>query len=61
MQTYRYYCLDTAGHLHSAEWFDADDDAHAVMIVEAKHPGAKCEIWQAERLVASVPLEQLSA
>ena len=53
-ETYRYYCLDGAGHLHEAEWFAAESDADAVAQVRSWHPDGKCEIWQAKRLVASV-------
>jgi hypothetical protein len=58
---YRYYCLDAAGNLHSAEWFEADSDDHAVEIVSAKHPGGQCEIWHGPRLVASVSPNRLQA
>ncbi len=53
-ETYRYYCLDSTGKLHSAEWFEADSDEDAVAQIEAKHPGGQCEIWQGKRLVASL-------
>ena len=36
-ENYRYYCLDGAGHLHSAEWFVADNDEQAVALIEAEH------------------------
>ena len=57
--TYRYYCLDDAGHLHSAEWFEAENDEDAVAKVEAMHPDALCEIWHGGRLVAKVPPRRL--
>ena len=53
-QTYRYYCLDGAGHLHDAEWFEAENDTEAVAQVAATHPDSKCEIWQGSRLVAKI-------
>jgi hypothetical protein len=51
---YRYYCLDGAGKLHSAEWFEAENDEAAIALIEAEHPGALCEIWQRNRLVAKI-------
>lgn len=53
-ENYRYYCLDGAGHLHDAAWFYADNDEDAITQIEAKHPDAKCEIWQSKRLVAKL-------
>jgi hypothetical protein len=58
---YRYYCLDSAGRLHSAEWFDAGSDEDAVAQIEAKHADATCEIWHDQRLVAKLLPRQLSA
>lgn len=60
-ENYRYYCLDGAGHLHSAEWFHAETDEEAIAQISAKHPDAKCEIWQGQRLVASLSPERLRA
>jgi hypothetical protein len=51
---YRYYCLDGSGQLHGAEWFHAESDMDAIAQVEARHPDAKCEIWQDYRLVAKL-------
>ena len=51
---YRYYCLDGAGRLHDASWFHADDDEQAIAMVSARQPDGKCEIWQGNRLVASI-------
>lgn len=59
--TYRYYCLDSSGHLHSAEWFEADSDEDAVSQIEALHPDALCEIWQGQRLVATLSPKRLQA
>jgi hypothetical protein len=60
-ENYRYYCLDGAGHLHEAEWFDADGDEQAVEHVKSTQPDSKCEIWQGDRLVASVSPLRLQA
>lgn len=58
---YRYYCLDGAGRLHSAEWFDAENDEDAVAQIEAKHSDAHCEVWQGKRLVAKISPRRLQA
>ena len=60
-QTYRYYCLDSVGHLHSAEWFEAESDEEAISVIEAKHENDRCEIWQGNRLVAKIAPKRLSA
>ncbi|MBA3511380.1 hypothetical protein [Sphingomonas sp.] len=52
--SYRYYCLDRVGQLHSAEWFEAKSDDDAIAQVEAQHPDSLCEIWQGQRLVAKL-------
>ena len=52
--TYRYYCLDGTGRLHDARWFDAGSDEEAVAHVQSKHPDGKCEIWEEQRLVATI-------
>ena len=51
---YRYFCLDSTGKLHDTQWFNAADDEDAVAYVKAKHPDAKCEVWQDKRLVAKL-------
>jgi len=61
MPSYRYYCLDGAGKLHNADWFEADGDEHAVEIIRAQHPHGHCEIWEGQRLVAKVRPEGLAA
>ena len=53
-QTYRFYRLDGVGHLHSADWFDAESDEDAIAHVGAQYPDATCELWQGEQLVAKV-------
>lgn len=58
---YRYYCLDGAGQLHSAEWFDASSDEDAIAQIEVKHSDAQCEIWQENRLVAKISPKRLQA
>lgn len=60
-ETYRYYCLDRFGHLHSAEWLTAETDDDAITQVEQRHPGETCEIWLGTRLVAKLAPERLQA
>ena len=60
-ETYRYYCLDSTGHLHSAEWFEAESDEDAIAQVEALYPNELCEIWKASRLVAKLSPRRLQA
>ena len=60
-ETYRYYCLDSTGHLHFAEWFHAHDDEEAIAQTKAKHPDSKCEVWHGRRLVATVEVQRLTA
>ncbi len=61
LAAYRYYCLDSTGDLHSAEWFEAGSDGDAVAHVKARHGDATCEIWQDDRLVATLMPTRLSA
>ena len=59
MPTYRYYCLDGAGQIHNAEWFDADDDSHAVALIQDLHPDSHCEVWKGNHMVgATSPQDQ---
>lgn len=60
-QNYRYYCLDATGHLHSAEWFQAESDEDAVALVQANHAEETCEIWLGTRLVAELPPRRRTA
>lgn len=60
-ENYRYYCLDSTGRLHDAAWFVATSDEDAVSQIEQKHPDAKCEVWQGNRLVASFSQARLRA
>ncbi len=61
LKSYRYYCLDSTGELHSADWFEAESDEAAIAQIEAKHPDALCEIWQGRRLVAKLSPRRLQA
>ena len=59
-EDYRYYRLDGTGWLHGAEWFEAASDGDAIAQIEAKHPGAMCEVWQGQRLVGRLAPGRLS-
>jgi hypothetical protein len=59
--SYRYYCLDGAGKLHRAEWFEAESDEAAVAHIGAMHSDAQCEIWQHNRLVGKTVPERVGA
>ena len=61
LETYRYYCLDGVGHLHGAEWFEAESDGDAVALIGARHPHALFEVWQGRRLVAKPPPSRVQA
>ena len=58
MANYRIYCLDGADKVASAGWIEADDDEVAVALVEQRHDGFKCEVWDGQRLVARVDLRR---
>lgn len=60
-QSYRYYCLDKTGQLHSAAWLAADSDEDAIALIEARHPDSLCEIWKDHRLVAKLGPKRLRA
>ena len=56
---YRIYCMDGAGSIHLADWIDAKSDDEAVKVAREMHPDAtKCEVWDKDRLVASLPPRQ---
>lgn len=59
--SYRYYCLDSTGMIHSAEWFEAASDQEAIIHVETMHKDATCEVWQGSRLVGKIVPERMSA
>ena len=60
-KTYRYYCLDSAGDLHLAEWFEAENDEQATGLIGQMRQDGRCEIWQSQRLVAKLSPKCLSA
>lgn len=51
---YRVYCHDGARKLVTAEWVEAASDEEAISAVRARYPGLHCELWDGERLVATI-------
>ena len=49
MPSYRFYRLDRAGKIESAEWIAADDDEQAMQL--ARRTAGACELWDRGRLV----------
>jgi hypothetical protein len=54
MLDYRLYCFDGGNHVWAAEWLTAADDAEAVQTARQMNLGTKCEVWEGQRLVASI-------
>jgi hypothetical protein len=54
MTDYRPYCLDGVGKISTREWIEATGDAEAIMIVRAKKLSIRCELWDQNRLVATI-------
>ena len=59
--TYRYYRLDSSGHLRNADWLEAESDEDAIAQIEVQHPNELCEIWQGQQLVAKLSPGRLQA
>ena len=51
---YRVYRLDRANHVVEVEWLTAGGDDEAIAIARAMKTAGKRELWQGERLVATV-------
>lgn len=60
-QTYRYYHLDAVGHLNLGGWFEAEEDEFAIAPIGQIQTGARCEVWQCERLLAKLSPDYPSA
>ena len=55
MVDYRLYCLDGAGRIGFADWIQAESDEQAITEARKLKPDmSRCEIWQRNRLVASL-------
>ena len=62
MANYRLYCLDGAGKISLANDIEAGDDAEAVVIARDTHRYSRmCEIWQRDRLVATLDAGDLAS
>jgi hypothetical protein len=54
MTDYRLYCLDGVGKIGTGEWVEATGDAEAIMLIRAKKLSVRCELWDHNRLVATI-------
>ena len=61
LKTYRVYCYDATDKVVTADWLDAASDEEAIARVEAMGFGTKCEIWEGNRLVATLEAERRQA
>ena len=55
MQGYWLYCLDGSGKITRSEWIEAKGDEEAIMIARAAKKPVRCELWDHERFVATIP------
>ena len=55
MAHYRFYCVDGAGKITRAQFIEADNDEDAIMIARSFEEPVKCELWQRDRLIATIP------
>jgi hypothetical protein len=61
MPAYRLYCLDGAGRISLADWIEAETDDDAVAkALKVEHGARKCEVWQANRLIATLNSHDLA-
>ena len=61
MADYRLYCLDGGGRINLADWIEADSDEEAIAHARRlEHGAAKCEVWQRNRLVATLDARDLA-
>ena len=60
-RTYRVYCYDAAHKIVTADFIEAASDDEAIAKAEAAGYGSKCEIWDDQRLVASLAAQRRSA
>ena len=60
MSDYRVFCLDRLGRIHYGEPMDAASDEDAIKLAhDLNLRAAKCEIWDGDRLVATLDAEDL--
>jgi hypothetical protein len=55
MHAYRLYCLNESGGIMKAEEIHAGNDAEAISLAHAAKKPVSCELWDRDRLVATVP------
>lgn len=60
-KAYRIYCYDGARRIVTSDWIKADSDEEAVAKARQQGFGTKCEIWDRNRLVASLGDERRQA
>lgn len=60
MADYRLYCLDGSRHISTGEWIAAKNDAEAIAFCRAKKLAVACELWDRNRLVATIPAHEPS-
>jgi hypothetical protein len=58
MSGYWLYCLDEAGKISQSEWLEACNDGEAIALAHAKNKPVRCELWERDRLVASIPAQR---
>jgi hypothetical protein len=51
---YRLYCYDGAGKVWIADWIEASTDEEAIAAARLIKGAVRCEVWQRERLVATL-------
>ena len=54
LRNYRVYSVDGAGKIVSADWVEAEDDAHALREAEQRLDGVALEVWDLQRLVGRI-------
>jgi len=58
---YRLYCLDSSGRIDFAQWIEARDDSEAIRQAhDLKRHALKCEVWNGDRLIATLDARDLA-
>ncbi len=53
---YRLYCIDQAGKAEgTAQIVEANSDDEAIVLSRIKKLPVRCELWERDRLVATIP------
>jgi hypothetical protein len=61
LKTYRIYCYDAVMKTVSSDLIEAVSDEDAIAHAHAAGFGSKCEIWEGNRLVATLEGERRKA